>query len=53
MTRMERFLSALRFRRNPGRELARIGAEKRREKIRDKTRQLRVEVGLPPSPALR
>lgn len=37
---------------NPARELALIGHEKRRQSIRDKARQLREELGLPPDPRL-
>lgn len=39
-------------RRNPARELALIGAEKRRRTIRETARQIRAELGLQPHPAL-
>lgn len=45
-------LSSLFVRRNPGRELAVIGAEKRRQTVRETTRKLRAELGLEPHPAL-
>jgi hypothetical protein len=37
---------------NPARELALIGAEKRRREVREVARQIRDELGLPPLPAL-
>jgi hypothetical protein len=37
---------------NPARELALIGAEKRRRDVREVARQIRDELGLPPLPAL-
>ena len=37
---------------DPGRELQRIGHEKRRAHIRSVARQIRAETGLPPHPAL-
>lgn len=41
------------LRRNPGRELAAIGHAKHRASVKAKARQLRDELGLEPSPALR
>lgn len=38
--------------RNPARELALIGVEKRKQSVREKTRQIRRELNLPPLPAL-
>jgi hypothetical protein len=39
-------------RRNPGRDLAHIGAEKRRQSIKETARRIREELGLPPDPRL-
>lgn len=38
--------------RNPARELALIGVEKRRSIVIERARQMRAELGLPPSQAL-
>jgi hypothetical protein len=40
------------FQRNPGRDLARIGADKRKQSVREKAQEIRRELGLPPHPAL-
>jgi hypothetical protein len=41
-----------RRRSNPGRDLAAIGAERRRNKIKATARRIRAELDLPPHPAL-
>lgn len=40
------------LRRNPARELARVGAEKRRRTVNQVARQIRRELGLPHDPRL-
>lgn len=35
------------FKRNPGRELARLGIEKRRRDVKEVARKIREELGLP------
>jgi hypothetical protein len=45
-------LRALFTRRNPARELALIGHEKRRQTVREKAQEMRLQMGMEPHPAL-
>lgn len=38
--------------RNPARDLALMGVEQRHDRIIERARQMRAEMGLPPAPAL-